>query len=109
MMDSSITLEQVLRAHASRERALQEYERQHEAQERQAFEDATTSLEAITYHRTLARIRSRITYGGWLRGHDQYKCWRDPDQEVVRILWLQGIPGAGASTSSSIGGNDSVS
>lgn len=97
LMDDSITLAHVVEAHAARQRAFDEFERQHEFRQRQDFEAVKSSLNPVLYDRDLQRLKTRrvVRSGDWLLDHEEHKSWIDPSDKTTRLLWLQGIPGAG--------------
>lgn len=99
LMDDSITLANVVEAHAVRQRAFEEFEMQHEFRKRQDLEAVKSSLSPVLYDRDLQRLKARriIQSGHWLLDQEEYNHWIDTSDEASRLLWLQGIPGAGKS------------
>lgn len=97
LLDDSITLAHVVEAHAARQRAFEEFERQYEFRQRQDLEAVKSSLGPVLYDRDLQRLKARrvVQSGDWLLGQEEYNHWRDPSDKASRLLWLQGIPGAG--------------
>ena len=37
-----------------------------------------------------------LGFGRWLLSHPRMRVWMDPDSSSIPLLWLHGIPGAGA-------------
>lgn len=97
LMDGSITLAHFVEAHAARQRALEEFERQHEFRQSQDLEVVKSSLNPALYDRDLQRLKTcRIVGSGqWLLGQKEYNSWIDASDKTTRLLWIQGIPGAG--------------
>lgn len=97
LMDGSITLAHIIEAHAARQRAFEEFDRQHDFRQRQDLEAAKYSLSPVLYDRDLQRLKAcRVVRSGeWLLDQEQYINWIDPSDKKSRLLWLQGIPGAG--------------
>ncbi|KAL2680380.1 hypothetical protein Neosp_007978 [[Neocosmospora] mangrovei] len=97
LMSEEATLEHLMEAQKARKRALEEYERQFEFQQRQEFDLVRNSLNARLYDQDLERLKSHAGHGSgiWLEGHPAYQKWIDVQDNSPRLLWLQGIPGAG--------------
>lgn len=97
LMDGSTTLAHIVEAHAARQRDLQEFERQHEFRQRQDLEAVKSSLSPVIYDRDLQRLKACrvVRSGDWLSDQEEYNHWIDSSNETSRLLWLQGIPGAG--------------
>lgn len=99
LMDDSITFANVVEAHAARQKAFEELERQHEFRQRQDLEAVKSCLGLILYDRERQRLKACqvVQSGDWLSEQEQYNHWIDPSDKASRLLWLQGIPGAGKS------------
>lgn len=97
MMDSAVTLMDITEAHQARIDAYQKYERDYEFQQRQDFEAAKQSLSPNLYYKELenATERCSVDPGKQIRRLDKFEHWCDPAKPDSRLLWLQGIPGAG--------------
>jgi len=97
LMDGSITLAHVSEAHTARQHALEEFERQQEFRLRQDLESVKSSLGPVLYDRDLQRLKTLrvIRSGAWLLDQGEYTKWYEPSDKTTRLLWLQGIPGAG--------------
>jgi len=97
LMDGEVALENVAGAFAAHKRALEEYERQHDFQQRQDFEAVMGFLSPRLYNQDLERLKRdcNVQCGSWLQKHDLYCRWLDAADESTKLLCLQGIPGAG--------------
>jgi hypothetical protein len=97
LMNSEVTLENVVQAYEARERAYREYERTHQFQDWQNFEDVKLALIPHLYDGDLEKFgrECQIGSGQWLQEEDRFKIWADAKDHSVRLFWLQGIPGAG--------------
>jgi hypothetical protein len=97
LMFNEVNLEHITKAHDARNVALDHYERTREFQERQDFEAVDTYIRPRLYDNELDRLRR--TYckdtGRWLQREKTLSGWLDPADAATRLVWLQGIPGAG--------------
>ena len=97
LMFNEVNLEHITNAHNARIAALDHYERTREFQERQDFEAVDTYIHPRLYDDELDRLRR--TYckdtGRWLQKEKTLYGWLDPADAATRLVWLQGIPGAG--------------
>ncbi|PVH83873.1 hypothetical protein DL98DRAFT_486212 [Cadophora sp. DSE1049] len=97
LMRNEVRLEHIREEHEARLRALEHFdrtERSHRLQEYNAIKEA---ISPRTYEGDLDRIRSRICEGTgkWLLRNDTFIKWLDQSDMSVRLMWLEGIPGAG--------------
>jgi hypothetical protein len=99
LMNSEVTLENIVQAYEARERAYHEYERTHQFQDQQNFEDAKCALMPYLYDEDLENFgrECQVGSGQWLQEEDRFKSWSDASEQSIRLFWLQGIPGAGTS------------
>lgn len=97
LMDSAVTLKDITEAHQARVDAYAKYEKDYHAQQRCDFEAAKSGLSPNLYYSDLERHLNRcsVKSGDWLHRMNNYKDWIDPKNSGMRLLWLQGIPGAG--------------
>lgn len=97
LMSGEVSLANVIAAQADRVRALEHYERTQEFQQRQDFEAVETYVSPRMYDTELDRLRSAScsNTGRWLRKEESFCKWLDPTDRSTRLLWLNGIPGAG--------------
>ena len=96
-MFNEVSLEHITEAHDARTAALGHYERTREFQERQDFEAVDAYIHPRLYDRELDRLRRTRCKGtgSWLQKEKVLCSWLDPDDTTTRLVWLQGIPGAG--------------
>jgi hypothetical protein len=98
-MNSEVTLENILQAYDSRERAYMEYDRMHDFQGWQNFEAVRAAIAPYLYDDDLEAFRRECQSesGQWLEEENSFKRWSDPSDQSIRLFWLQGMPGAGTS------------
>ena len=99
LMNSEVTLENILQAYNSRERACMEYDRMRDFQDGQNFETVRAAIAPHLYDDDLEAFRRECESksGQWLEEEKNFKRWSDPSDHSVRRFWLQGMPGAGTS------------
>lgn len=97
LMNSEVTLAHITEAYAARTRMFGEYERAIDFQHRQDFESAKVSLSPHLYDNDLERLQRGCCpeSGRWLEKEMAFSCWLDPRNKSARLIWFQGIPGAG--------------
>ena len=104
MMVDEVTLEDITEAHKARDAAFVRYERTQKFEERQDYESVEAFVKPRLYDHELdqlRRMRCNDT-GRWLQ-KDKTMCrWLDYADSKTRLVWLQGIPGAGSYHLSSI-------
>lgn len=97
LMRNEVQFEHIQREHEARLHQLEESEARKKAQTRQDYEYLKTDLAPKFFHDTLYRLNGQVCLGTgkWLLEDDKFLGWlRTPDKNT-RVLWLQGIPGAG--------------
>ncbi|KAH6888169.1 hypothetical protein B0T10DRAFT_515086 [Thelonectria olida] len=104
LMQGEVTIAEIAEAHSARTRSLEEYERSHEFQQRQDFDMVFASLAPNLYDEELERLKEKcvIDSASWLSSNPQFQQWFDASDDSIRLLWLEGIPGAGKTYLSSI-------
>ncbi|KAK3983781.1 hypothetical protein QBC44DRAFT_45029 [Cladorrhinum sp. PSN332] len=97
MMSVNVTLEEITRAHAARQHALEESQRAQIAREQQRYSEIRSEMQPEDHAPRLARVLRSITEGSgtWLDTCQSFLEWKDPANDSTPILWLHGIPGAG--------------
>lgn len=97
LMHGEVEMAHIAEADTARKVALQEYERAHESQDRQAFDSVINSLNPLLYDKEFERLSTNCSpgTGAWLAGHSAYTEWRDANDDSSQLFWIQGIPGAG--------------
>lgn len=96
-MNSEVTLESIVRADEDRRKSKDMYERIQDHQDWQSFEAARAGIDPYFYNGDLERLanESSLEAGKWLEEDVSFKKWSDLKNNLARIFWLQGIPGAG--------------
>ncbi|KAK2764389.1 hypothetical protein FQN54_009083 [Arachnomyces sp. PD_36] len=104
LMTNEVNLEHIREAHDTRIKALDHYTRTREFQERQDFEAVETHISPRFYDGELDRLLRTVCHGTgrWLQREETFSQWLDHANTSVKLLWLQGIPGAGKTHLSSI-------
>ncbi|RFU32920.1 hypothetical protein B7463_g3424, partial [Scytalidium lignicola] len=104
LMNEEVTFESVIRAEEDRRRANDVHERAQEHQDWQSFEVARAGLNPHFYDGDLERLakESPPEAGQWLEEDDSFEKWSNLDNDTTRIFWLQGIPGAGKTITTSL-------
>ncbi|EUC39484.1 hypothetical protein COCMIDRAFT_10428 [Bipolaris oryzae ATCC 44560] len=97
LMDSQANLNNIVEAEAARAESYRVFEQIQDAHSRADFEQVKTILSANLYDDELEKVRGnyRILTKSWLESLNQFKDWVDPNCSSSRLLWLQGILGAG--------------
>lgn len=87
----------MIQAQVDREASMKAFESQYEFQLRQDFEAAISSLNARIYDKDMERFKAQMdpASGSWLDNNENFNAWLDSTHRSRRVLWLQGIPGAG--------------
>ena len=104
LMRTGISLEHIQQEHEFRKHALEGFKRQTREAGRQEFQRVMTSLNPPRYDDNLYRLHGVPCReaGGWLFTEKTFTEWRNNPQDEARILWLEGIPGAGRHISPSL-------
>src|SRR5271170_6784620 len=102
LMNSEVTLENIVQAYEARERAYQEYERTNQFQDWQNFECVKAAISPYLYDGDLEAFRRecQVESGQWLEEEENFRKWSDPNDHSVPLFWIHGIPGAGTSSAS---------
>ncbi|KAF7538368.1 hypothetical protein G7054_g3005 [Neopestalotiopsis clavispora] len=104
MMRDRVWLEDISQAHEARRLALEDHDARKSEARRKEYDTIMTRIAPHRYHTKLAAVRSQVCEGSgdWLLKDDIFTAWMDPDEKSSRLLWLQGIPGAGKTALSSV-------
>lgn len=99
LMTEEVSLEHISEAHRARIEDMDRWQRNFEFQERQNFINIETCISPKLYDDELDRLQRKICdrTGRWLEREQALKEWFDSSDASTRIVWLQGIPGAGES------------
>lgn len=97
LMRIEISLEHIHQEYEFRKNAMKDYKKQARESGQQEFNRIKTSLRPREYHDTLYELRGVRSSGtgSWLLRNNSYTECFDNLQGTSRVLWLQGIPGAG--------------
>lgn len=90
LMRNEVRLEHIQQEHEARIRAFKHFEEM-------AYHRIKADVSPIYFDEELDRVRSQICSGTgkWLIKDSAFRDWLDGTDKPTRILWLQGIPGAG--------------
>ncbi|KAI1291593.1 NACHT domain protein [Xylaria venustula] len=97
LMRNEVRLEHIQQEYEARRLALQNFERLELERRAQEFHRIKTDIAPQSHDDRLDLLR-HLTYpgtGAWLLQDAMFKKWADSVSQDSRILWLQGIPGAG--------------
>jgi hypothetical protein len=97
LMTGEVNLEHIRQAYDARKASFEHYELVRAALERQDFERVVTHLSAKVHDDELYRILRTVCdgTGNWIWKDKSFLQWLDPKDISTKVLWLQGIPGAG--------------
>ena len=97
LMRTEVRLEHIREEHDTRLRALEYFERSEREHSRQEYFRIQTDINPKFHDRKLNEISGRLCEGTgkWLLQDDKFTRWLDFDSVDSKILWLEGIPGAG--------------
>ena len=100
-MSNEVQLEYISNSHKARTEALDRWEQTCEFQERQDFHAVEVHLSANLYESELFRLSHAVSSGtgSWLSRNKGISQWLDPADSSKKLIWLQGIPGAGEKSS----------
>jgi hypothetical protein len=96
-MRNEVRLEHIREEHGARLRALEHFERTEISHRRQEYNAIKEAISPRTYEEELYRIRGRICEGTgrWLLRDDAFRKWLKDSEKPAKLIWIQGIPGAG--------------
>ena len=98
-MRSEVRLEHIREEHDTRLRILKHFENSERSHRQQEYHMIKTATSAKLYDDFLDRIYGRTCEGTgkWLLRDSTFTKWLDVTDVSTKIIWLQGIPGAGRS------------
>lgn len=102
LLRDEVTFEHIRLEHQGRADALASFQKIQKVQLRQSFGILQTAISPRLYHDKQDWLRSRACRdtAEWLTKEDDFKKWLDISvSPEKKILWLQGIPGAGKTPS----------
>ncbi|KAJ5740685.1 hypothetical protein N7493_000557 [Penicillium malachiteum] len=96
LLRDEVNLEHISNAHQARLVDLDNWQRNFQCQERQEFHEIESFISPRLYDDEHDRFQRSIceNTGAWIRRDKTIKKWLDPLQSAIKIIWLQGIPGA---------------
>ncbi|KAI0379623.1 NACHT domain protein [Hypomontagnella monticulosa] len=97
LMRNEVQLEHIQREHEARLRQLEHFEKMERDNLRGEYERIKTGISPKSFDDTFYRLSGQ-TYEGtgkWLLEDAAFTKWLDISDSSSRVLWLQGIPGAG--------------
>jgi hypothetical protein len=98
LLRREVGLEHIQEAQNAQLQALEHYEKSEKSFRRQEYQAVKTYISPTTYEHKLDSFHARICQGTgqWLLRDTTFAKWLDKADASMKILWLQGIPGAGA-------------
>jgi hypothetical protein len=96
-MRNKVRLEHIREEHEARLRALEHFERTERTHQRQEYNAIKEAISPRMYEEELYRIRGRVCEGTgrWLLKDASFTKWLKEPEKQSKLIWLQGIPGAG--------------
>lgn len=97
LMRNEVRLEHIQAEHGARLRALEHFERTEKSLRRQDYRNIETNISPRKYEGRLDWLHGRMCEGTgkWLLKDAIFVKWLDTSDTSTKMLWLQGIPGAG--------------
>lgn len=97
LLNRDVRLEHIQEAHTALLQARDHYEKTEKSFRRQEYQAIKISVSPTTYEDELYLLGTRVCQGTgrWLLRDATFVRWLDKTDDSTRILWLQGIPGAG--------------
>jgi len=96
-MRRDVQFEHIQQQHEARLRALEHFEVSESSHRRQEFHSIMTDISPVRFDEKLNYVESRVCEGTgkWLLRDPGFSNWLSGHENHPRLLWLQGIPGAG--------------
>jgi len=97
LMTNEVTLQHIREEHELRAQSLAHFDQETDFQESQKFRTLETRVSPRNYDDRLDSLLNRSYEGSvkWLLSNKSFLEWLDNSNPALRLLWLQGIPGAG--------------
>ncbi|KFA48785.1 hypothetical protein S40293_01495 [Stachybotrys chartarum IBT 40293] len=97
LMRTEVRLENIRLEYDIRQRTLEHFEKTHRSNRQQDYNVIKTDILPKFYDDKLNWIHGRVCEGTgyWLLRDDMFNKWLDFTNTSTKMLWLQGIPGAG--------------
>jgi hypothetical protein len=101
LMRNEVRLEHIRGEHEARLRSLEHFEMTEKSQRRQEYHNIKADISPKLYEGSLDWLHGRVCEGTgrWLMRDTTFTKWLDHSDISTRLVWLQGIPGAGMSSS----------
>lgn len=100
LMRNEVRLEHIREEHDARLKSLEHFKNTERAHRLQEFHAIKTDISPRSYDDRLNWYHGRVCEGTgtWLLKDELFKQWLDTVDGTAKVLWLQGIPGAGQCT-----------
>jgi hypothetical protein len=97
LLRDEVNLEHISEAHQARVIDFDRWAKTFEFQARQNYNEVETFISPKLYDDELDRFRRNLCErtGHWIQRDKAISKWLDPNDATIRLVWLQGIPGAG--------------
>jgi hypothetical protein len=97
LMKSEVTMQRISEEHEFRAKSLAHFDHESDFQELQKFQTLKTRVCPRIHDDRLDWLLNRSSKASaeWLVTDNIFQAWLDISSPTVRLLWLQGIPGAG--------------
>ncbi|KAI0600874.1 NACHT domain protein [Biscogniauxia sp. FL1348] len=97
LMRNEVRLEHIQQEHEARRRALEHFEKEDRSRRAQEFYRIKTDIAPQLHDDKFDRLQAHVCQGTgtWLLQDTTFKEWLHAAAESSRVMWLQGIPGAG--------------
>jgi hypothetical protein len=97
LLRREVRLEHIQEAHSAQQQALEHYEKTEKSFRRQEYQSIRTNIAPRAYEDRLNTFQARLCQGTgrWLLRDETFVKWLDMTDQSLKVLWLQGIPGAG--------------
>jgi hypothetical protein len=97
LMNTEVRLEHIREERDARQRALEHFGRSDRKNTQQDFLRIQTNIGPDFYHQRLAAISTALCAGteNWHLQDGKFIQWLDRGNLTSKLLWLEGIPGAG--------------
>lgn len=98
LMRNEVRLEHIQEEHHARLRALEHFESTERSHRRQEYQSIKADISPKSYDDRLDWFHGRVCEGTgkWLMRDATFTKWLDISDTSTKVLWLEGIPGAGA-------------
>lgn len=97
LMRTEVRMEELHLEHDMRLKELQHFKDTERSRRQQEYNAIKANVNPATYDDRLDGYHSHVCEGTgkWLLEDSVFKRWLDQADQTTRVLWIQGIPGAG--------------